>query len=476
MPVKENLRPFSLRAHALLSSLAKQSDIDYDKRNKELVMMKVAKLASLGAAVPPDLKWFIDDLKGYDVDKFEKIASLLPKGQSIFDYYILNTLREKMSRLSVDLCIPVHEENLWKEIYFGTLELGSPAAEVIPIEDTNECLIILSRGLWIATSITSGIIANFVNLDPYLLEPIGVKKEQDSLLDIEPRGEMVDQVLKGKPIEFGFPRMDNLHKFCWEILDSTMKTFIFAHEYAHVHLGHLNKYSKEAITAKCWNEEFTADIVAVQLGMRDKQVIDDLLAETVTDDVPKDFLKKFTRSLEIVHNFYVASGAVLVLYLFWRMEILNDVQISYSNSHPHIQMRINNIWNFFRVECEQADFKNIFQRANLMISHFLQLLPPMEGNWRNRFLEAAFKPLLFHNVDSVMEAIDTINNINVPLSDPSLDRFRAGLAELFKDPSADYEEKYAVLEECIQMIQVGKEADPFSTIKCGMNEKKGFSL
>ncbi|MCM0082285.1 hypothetical protein L4X63_11860 [Geomonas sp. Red32] len=449
----------SPRAAALLTALAKQSDVDYDKRSKEEMMMIIAEAASAGV-IPPSAKDYLDDMRGIAGEEFKAISALIPKGQSILDMYILDRIQKRLQEL-IPKVPEIPADAALKEVYFGTLELGTPAAQVVQIENSSEWLVVISRGLWIASSLASCVIANHVELNPFVVAPVNWKRDPD------PAGlpliEMVDRSLLGVAVEYQYPVFDELHKLFWEFLDSGMKNFIFGHEYAHVLLGHVHAGQPEEDFRMQWNQELMADLTAIRFGMLDKTVEDHAISSIFTKRDPSEAVEDYRHALAAVHNFYVAAGAVLVLYLFRRMEGLRGVQVSRA-SHPPVQMRINNIWTFVRMELEPDVFEELFRYANLMIRSFLQLLPPLQGSWRDRFEEAALRPLMFHDIDAVIEAIDMVNT-DARLADPSLEQVREHLTSLFQDPSAGYEEKYSFLETCLEMVRTFRGVDPLRSIK-----------
>ena len=157
-----------------------------------------------------------------------------------------------------------------------------------------------------------------------------------------------------------------------------------------------------------------------------------------------------------------------MLYLFWRMEALHGRSATRSDSHPPVPIRLGNIWTFLRLS--SLGFDKVFRVANLMLRDFISLLPPIEGSWRDQFQEAALRPLMLNSYDNVIDMMDKVNT-GEALLDPSLETVRARLEALFQDTGTPYEEKYPVLEECVEMVRMSRQADPLGSIKDAVQKK-----
>lgn len=450
------------RAFTLLEALAKQSDLEHSKRHKEDIMRKLAAFSEAGVTLPEELS----DITGFSADRFRHLADQIPKGQSVLDFYILNQIRHLLSRHAPEVIETVRKTGIPRNVFFGSLELGTPGAEIMPVEGTDEYLIILSRALWSATSLATGIIARCVELDSELPAPVNFSKIAAAELG-DALG-MLDRILRCESLDFEFPpHTDERRKQFWELLDSATKQFIFGHEYAHVLLGHIGSSSRQATdTGQAWNQELIADMTAINL------ILSDMQARTVT---VRQMARSMASSADVmegistasdavsdVMQFHVAAGAALVLYLFWRMEALHGRSASLTSSHPPPTFRLGCMWTFFRMNFDHFD--TIFRFSNLMLRDFMSLLPLPEGTWKDRFQECAFGPLLLHPPATVADLLDQVN-VESPLADEQLESVRQRLEELFQEPGTAYEEKYTVLEECAEMIRIYEENDPLRSIR-----------
>lgn len=336
------------------------------------------------------------------INTFQQYSKIVPPNQSISDF-------EKMQELKIvfDQCIAnkfdkKHEYNYSDKVYFGTIESSNLNALILPVQESDEFLIIFNRSLWEGLQILSFCVS-------------ASTKDQNESVELDHNEAkkhfpLFSKLLKGILLQKELPYFfsdnevlnDPLRSSMWALLHDALDSFVFGHEYAHFLRGHFMQDVKlmptsmgiHRLRSHCydWWMEYDADMTAL-----------DLSVFRFIDNYEKDLAKNSTVKLshlekKRLRNQYIQlafEGSFLFLYFMHAIESFTCSISSETSTHPPTILRIAALrGQIFQQIPDDMTFKFVMNQAYGVIdrlSYFLSnssMLPDIPSD--NANLRAEF--------------------------------------------------------------------------------------
>jgi hypothetical protein len=331
---RQILRP---KAYALLDELRKgQPD---SRRERERSIREQVERA---AASRPALPRHFSDMKAFFEEEWPELEAIVPTNQSAVEFYQLWNLKRHLDHV---IAYTFGKDGPFRpssKVFFGSLGQPLPHAEIRSVPQSDEQLIILSRGLWLATGVASLLVARSTQLEAGLF-PIRI--ELAPAPDLDELVSMLRALLAAERDEaFYTPLEDPAQDSYWEALDFATKGFVFGHEYAHFLYGHFapEKAPDGKPGRDPWDREYEADAAALDLVLAaSTRGASTRLKQIWNSPIPAD-TRRMIFTLPMV---YAATGATLVLDLVEEMEQARGTFAQLREVHPPTVLRIRRVWN-----------------------------------------------------------------------------------------------------------------------------------
>lgn len=285
------------------------------------------------------------------------LKPILPETQSVTEYFILKNIKDDFDQLIRNSFHNPQEYNTSSKVYFGTLESIILNAMIFPVPDSDEYLVVINRGLWLAAQVLAYVTAASLEFPDY---PVPNDfDEARAAANVNLFGEMVSLAL-GKSCRIEYPSVDTHtpQNYYWERLDGSVKDFIFGHEYGHFLHNHFGRDADEkhagvvlgkveySVSTTSWENEYDADRVGLDLAVfksRERLV-------GASGDIASSL-----GGLIVAEGILMGvEGSLLFLNLLCQIERLKGVICTPESSHPPTWMRIQKIWGTLRRQIPDA--------------------------------------------------------------------------------------------------------------------------
>jgi len=168
---------------------------------------------------------------------------------------------------------------------FGTMPTGNVNALSRYFDQSDEYLVIFDDELFMYCNLISKVIARAMPVTnkekkaiSFSNQPEDIKKtiEQNKIILERFKDLVVSYLMKGRPSRAKQYHLENPYGYLSDNLRDGMETFVLAHEYGHIFLGHLNNTETTATAlaeenAKkiifSWNQELEADTFAITMTL-----------------------------------------------------------------------------------------------------------------------------------------------------------------------------------------------------------------
>lgn len=371
---RESLKP---KAYDLLPSL-RQGKIDprVDEENRHKARAAGRRMAAaLGSPSPPASR-----TDAFFENVWPTIAGIVPDGQSAIEFYELGRQKQTFD------CILAHRfgrdspYRISSRVFLATVAQPEPYARILPVEGTDQRLIVLSRGLWLATQMASHLLT-ISTLPPGKVFPAHVLIPPDG--HVSESVTMLCELLAGTREDVTYwPVSAPEQVFFWNSLDDAMKGFVLAHEYAHFQLRH----GESSDNADSWTREYQADEQAFHLTVAytDLQLSARMAAQGGSNEAA-------VNEIAIV---YATLGACLVLDLIQEMESRCATLNSADTDHPPTMLRMRRILRALGGMEAPADTRAHVGIARNALRMLLDVYGRSKQTWLNSFQEVVLSSLL----------------------------------------------------------------------------------